>query len=122
MENKLRVALVGFGGMGQIYAKMIYAGMIPEMQLLGVCCRNEKGQTLLKNEFSGVSIGWEEDVTVYGVQFYKVGEVVRDRYDKIKQECLYSLQEISPRYFSEIVLLLTTPGIIAPPESGTSSI
>ena len=56
MENKLRVALVGFGGMGQIYAKMIYAGIIPEMQLVGVCCRNEKGQTLLKNEFSGVSI------------------------------------------------------------------
>ena len=68
----------------------------------------EDGTVGVELEFSGVSIGWEgENVTVYGVQFYKVGEVVRDRYDKIKQECLYSLQEISPRYFSEIVLLLT---------------
>lgn len=55
-EKKVRVALIGFGGMGQIYAKMIYAGMVPQMQLVGVCCRNLKGQELLKKEFPGVKI------------------------------------------------------------------
>ena len=56
MEKQLRVALVGFGGMGQTYARMIYAGMIPEMRLVGVCCRNEAGQKLLKAELPGVAL------------------------------------------------------------------
>lgn len=56
MQNTLKTALIGFGGMGQIYAKMIYAGMVPGMRLVGVCCRNEKGQALLKEEFKDVSI------------------------------------------------------------------
>lgn len=51
MENRVRVALIGFGGMGQIYARMMHAGMVPEMALTGVCCRNEAGQALLKAEF-----------------------------------------------------------------------
>lgn len=54
--EKIRVALVGFGGMGQIYAKMIYAGIIPGMVLSGVCCRNAAGQAVLKAEYPGVAI------------------------------------------------------------------
>ena len=45
MEKQVRAALVGFGGMGQIYARMIYSGMVPELKLGGVCCRNEAGFT-----------------------------------------------------------------------------
>lgn len=48
MENRVRAALIGFGGMGQIYARMLHAGMVPEMALTGVCCRNEARQALLK--------------------------------------------------------------------------
>ena len=54
--EKLRIGLIGFGGMGQNYAKMICAGMVPHMQLTGVCCRNAAGQKLLAEEFSGVAV------------------------------------------------------------------
>lgn len=56
MANQVRLALIGFGGMGQIYARMIYAGMVPEMKLVGVCCRNAAGQALLMQDFPGVSV------------------------------------------------------------------
>ena len=73
MEKKLRVALIGFGGMGQIYAKMIYAGMVPQMQLVGVCCRNEKGQALLKTEFPAVNIySSTDDMEVHQSEFEAV--------------------------------------------------
>lgn len=56
MERKIRVALVGFGTMGRIYARMIFAGMIPGMSLAGVCCRNTAGQQILREEYPGVAI------------------------------------------------------------------
>ena len=56
MDNQVRAALIGFGGMGRIYAKMIHAGMVPGLVLAGVCCRNESGQELLRREFEGVRI------------------------------------------------------------------
>lgn len=55
MDKIVRVALIGFGGMGRIYAQMIFAGMVPGMVLTGVCCRNSEGQALLKEKFPGVS-------------------------------------------------------------------
>ena len=61
-------------------------------------------------EFSGSFVGGEnEEVTVYGAQFYQAGTVQRGSYvyDTIKKEHLYRLSEVSPRYFSEIVLQLT---------------
>lgn len=54
--NDLRIALIGFGGMGQNYAKMIYFGLVPGMKLTGVCCRNEPGQGLLQRDFPGVAL------------------------------------------------------------------
>ena len=41
--EKIRAAVVGFGGMGRQYVQMIYDGEIDGMVLAGVCCRNEKG-------------------------------------------------------------------------------
>ena len=61
MEKQLRMALIGFGGMGQTYAKMIYDGEIPGMVLVGVCSRNEAGQTLLRENFPGVKIYSDAD-------------------------------------------------------------
>lgn len=55
MDANVRVALIGFGGMGKIYAQMIYAGMAKGMVLAGVCCRNEEGKALLKEKFPGVA-------------------------------------------------------------------
>ena len=56
MCNRVRVALIGFGGMGSIYAKMLFAGLIPQMELTGVCCRNASGQETLRKEFPGVAV------------------------------------------------------------------
>ncbi len=56
MEKQIRMALIGFGGMGQTYARMIHAGMVPGMVLAGVCCRNPAGQALLQSAFSGVTV------------------------------------------------------------------
>ena len=64
MTSPVRVALVGFGGMGSIYAKLIFAGMVPNMRLSGVCCRNAAGQTALKNAFPGVAVYKSVDDTL----------------------------------------------------------
>lgn len=56
MEKQIHVALIGFGGMGRIYARIIHAGLVPGLCLIGVCCRNEEGQELLRKEFTGVHI------------------------------------------------------------------
>lgn len=61
MNGKVRAVLIGFGGMGRTYAQMIYAGMVPGMELVGVCCRNASGQTLLENAFPGVAIYSDAD-------------------------------------------------------------
>ena len=61
MGNQVRAALIGFGGMGKIYAKMLYAGMVPDLKLIGVCSRNAQGQELLRKEFSGVEIYQDAD-------------------------------------------------------------
>lgn len=60
--------------------------------------------------FSGTFVGGEleEEITVYGAKFYKPGTVERGSYvyDEIKEENLYKLGDVSPRYFSEIVYQL----------------
>ncbi len=67
---------------------------------------NEVGVEL---QFSGTFVGGENDeVTVYGAIFYKAGTVKRGSYvyDEVKKENQYLLKDVSPRYFSEIVLQL----------------
>lgn len=61
MVNEIRTALIGFGGMGRIYAQMIQAGMAPGMKLTGVCCRNGEGQALLREQFPGVAVYTDAD-------------------------------------------------------------
>ena len=61
MTDTIRAALIGFGGMGKIYAQMISAGMVPAMKLTGVCCRNDEGQALLKAQFPGVAVYRDAD-------------------------------------------------------------
>lgn len=56
MDGIVRAALIGFGGMGSIYAQMIYHDMIPGMKLIGVCCRNAAGQEKLRREYPGLAI------------------------------------------------------------------
>ncbi len=70
----------------------------------------EDGDIGVELEFSGCFIGNEnEEVTVYGAQFYRAGTVKRGSYvyDTVKEEHRCKPGEVSPRYFSEIVLQLT---------------
>lgn len=70
----------------------------------------EDGAVGAELEFSGCFVGDEnEEITVYGMQFYKAGTVKRGSYvyDTVKKQHQYKLGEVSPRYFSEIVLQLT---------------
>lgn len=70
----------------------------------------EDGDLGVELEFSGMFVGGEyEEVTVYGVSFYRAGTVKRGSYvyDRIKKENQYKLGEVPPRYFSEIVIQLT---------------
>lgn len=68
--SKIRAALVGFGGMGQQYARMIYHGMVPGMALAGVCCRNAAGKALLEAEFPGVHIYPDvDDMALHAEEF-----------------------------------------------------
>ena len=54
--EKIRAAVVGFGGMGRQYVQMIYDGEIDGMVLAGVCCRNEKGQNEIRTVYPGASV------------------------------------------------------------------
>ena len=56
MDGNVRIGLIGFGGMGRLYAQMIHGGMISGMTLSGVCSRNQEGQNLLREKFAGVAI------------------------------------------------------------------
>ena len=70
----------------------------------------EDGDMGVELEFSGSYVGDENDeVTVYGAAFYRARTVKRGSYvyDTIKKENQYKLDQVSPRYFSEIVLQLT---------------
>lgn len=58
-------------------------------------------------DFSGVFVGDEnEEVTVYEAIFYKAGQAHGGDYGVIKKEDKYRLEEVKPRYFSEIVYQL----------------
>ena len=42
--------------MGSKYAQMICAGMVPELKLVGICCRNETGQKIIAENYPSVAI------------------------------------------------------------------
>lgn len=54
--EQVRVALIGFGGMGSKYAAMIRDKGVDGMVLAGVCCRNAPGQKVLREEYPGVAV------------------------------------------------------------------
>ena len=116
-EEKNEKELTRFGGMvlnglslsGKLLGQGWYRGPIEDAGFFCTYYRND-GANGVELEFSGASVGYEvEDVTVYGVYFYPSGEAAQGNYryqkDYEKKRCL--LSEVSPRYFSEIVLLVT---------------
>ncbi|MCD7863715.1 MAG: Gfo/Idh/MocA family oxidoreductase [Lachnospiraceae bacterium] len=43
-KSRIRVALIGVGGMGRKYAEMIAAGKVPSMELTALVCRNDQAR------------------------------------------------------------------------------
>lgn len=115
-EEKGEKELTRFGGKllnglslsGKLQGMGWYRGSVQDAGIYSSFYR-EDGPIGVELEFSGSYVGDENDeVTVYGVNFYKAGTVKRGSYvyDTIKNENSYLLEEINPRYFSEIVLQL----------------
>lgn len=58
MDNMLRIAIIGIGGMGKKYAKMINDGKIDRMILSAVCARSVENQKWIEENLS-------DDVMIY---------------------------------------------------------
>lgn len=66
---------------------------------------DKKLQIGVELNFSGMSVGYEnEDITIYDVNFYKVGAIQKDY--KIQNSDLLYLSDIPERYFSEVIYQL----------------
>lgn len=115
-EEKSQKELTRFGGMmlidvsltGKLQGLGWYRGSVLDAGGYYTFYR-EDGPIGVELEFSGTYIGSiGEEVTVYGAKFYKAGTVSRGSYiyDEVKAKNRYLLGEITPRYFSEIVLQL----------------
>ncbi len=59
----IRMVVIGFGGMGSRYAKMIAGGEISGMKLTGICCRNQAGQAKIRELYPEVTIYQNADDT-----------------------------------------------------------
>jgi len=116
-EEKKQRELTRFGGKllnglslsGKLQGMGWYRGSVQDAGIYSTFYR-EDGSMGVELEFSGCYVGDEnEEITVYGARFYKAGTVARGSYvyDTIKEQNEYKLGEISPRYFSEIILQLT---------------
>ena len=115
-EEKGKQELTRFGGKilnglslsGKLQGMGWYRGSVQDAGVYTTFYR-EDGALGVELEFSGSYVGDEnEEVTVYGAGFYKAGTVKRGSYvyDTIQQENRYALDQVSPRYFSEMVLQL----------------
>ncbi|MCI8416343.1 MAG: DUF4132 domain-containing protein [Lachnospiraceae bacterium] len=116
-EELTQKELTRFGGMllnglslsGKLQGQGWYRGSVQDAGVYSTFYR-EDGPIGVELEFSGCYVGDEnEEVTVYGAKFYRAGTVARGSYvyDTVKKKDIYALGEVSPRYFSEIVLQLT---------------
>ncbi len=116
-EEKGTRELTRFGGKllnglslsGKLQGMGWYRGSVQDAGVYYTFYR-EDGDIGVELEFSGSYVGDENDeVTVYGAAFYRAGTVKRGSYvyDTIKKENGYTLDQVSPRYFSETVLMLT---------------
>jgi predicted dehydrogenase len=68
--DQVRAAVIGYGGMGSKYVKMISQGEIDGMVLAGVCCRNEKGQAELRKKYPDAAVYKSvQDAMAHGDEF-----------------------------------------------------
>ncbi len=69
-KETVRAVVIGFGGMGSQYARMIYDKKIRGMELYGICCRNQRGQERIRKEFpEAVLFQNAEETMAHGEEF-----------------------------------------------------
>ncbi|MGN0157734.1 MAG: Gfo/Idh/MocA family protein [Brotaphodocola sp.] len=61
--EQIRMAVIGFGGMGSKYAQIIADGEIEGLKLQGICCRNQEGQAKIRELYPDVTIYQNVDDT-----------------------------------------------------------
>lgn len=54
--KEIRTVIIGFGGMGKKYAKIIAEGQAPGLTLQGICCRNHPGQQEIRTLYPQVAL------------------------------------------------------------------
>ena len=54
--EQVKAALIGYGGMGSKYAEIIHSGQAGTMSLVGICCRNQKGQQEIRAKYPELTI------------------------------------------------------------------
>lgn len=66
----IRMAVIGFGGMGSKYVKMLADGAVEGMALQGICCRNQAGQQRIRELYPNAAIYQNvEDTFVHADDF-----------------------------------------------------
>lgn len=61
-----RIVIIGYGNMGRKYADMIYKGEVPGLSIVGIVCRNERGQREIQRKMPGVTVlGNEEQLAEF---------------------------------------------------------
>ncbi len=67
---EVRVVLIGFGGMGRQYAEILAKGQAAGLALQGICCRNEEGQVLIRQQYPHAAIYKDaEEVFAHSSEF-----------------------------------------------------
>lgn len=61
--REIRTVVIGFGGMGRKYATILGQKKVEGMILTGICCRNEKGQAEIRQEYPNLTIYQNVDDT-----------------------------------------------------------
>lgn len=68
--EQIRMAVIGFGGMGRKYVKILADGAITGLVLQGICCRNQAGQQCIRELYPDAAIyGSVEDTFAHADDF-----------------------------------------------------
>lgn len=63
--KEIRTVIIGFGGMGKKYAKIIAEGQAPGLTLQGICCRNQPGQQEIRTLYPQAALYRDVEDTFY---------------------------------------------------------
>ena len=86
--EQVRIAVIGFGGMGRKYVDMLYKGAVDGMSLAGVCCRNLPGQEQLRKEYPGIAVYRDADDTMAHAEDFDAVVIATPHTSHVEIGCL----------------------------------